>query len=602
MLRLRPAIFALLLASPCFAAAAAATAADTAAAADIDATAAARAAADPAVRAKDLLAALKAGEWEKAAVPFDAAMKAALPPSGLQAMWAQLRSQAGALKSEGPLRAVRSDGITTVLQRLGFEAAELDLRVAVRDETGEIAGLFVTPPSEEGTPIAAQAVGTSDVEALPPEVQIAPAPAAPVDPVSIATTFLDDLERGRFEDGAARFDATITSMLPPDKLAGIWAELGKNMGKLQQRGEPKSAVGPQGTVVTQRLDFAGGALDMNVTVTSGGRIAGLFFAPVKAESAPPPPDAPFVERPIAVGSGGGSLPGLLTMPRGAAPIAVAVLVHGSGPQDRDETIGPNKPFRDIAWGLAERGIASIRYDKRTLAHQQALASMAPDITVDQETVLDAVAALKLAAQLPDMGAHPPVILVGHSLGAMVAPRIAQRAPEIAGIVFLAAPAGKLEDAILRQTESIFMGDGTIDASERAQLDEVARQVALVKSPALSLDTPSLSLPLGVPPRYWLDLRGHDPVKEAAALPVPMLFIQGGRDYQVTTKDLDAYRAELGARKDVSFVVLPQLNHLLVAGSGPAGPGDYMAAGRVAAEPLDAIAAFAKRLAPAAPAR
>ena len=555
----------------------------------------ASAAVDPAVRARDLLDALKAGEFEKAAIPFDATMKAALPASGLEQMWAQLKAQAGALKSEGPLRAVKGDGMTTVLQRLSFEAADLDLRVAVRDETGEIAGLFVTPPSDEGTPLGPGIVSSRQVTELPPEVKIEPAAAAPVDPAAISATLLADLERGRFDDAAARFDATLRSMLPGEKLATTWTDLTTRMGRLKERGQPKSEAAGQGTLVTQRLDFAGGALDLETTVTKDGLVSGLLLAPVQAQSEPPPPDAPFTERPITVGEGGGSLPGLLTMPRGAAPVAVAVLVHGSGPQDRDETIGPNKPFRDLAWGLAERGIASIRYDKRTFAHREALAR-ATDITLDRETVLDAVAAVTLAGALPDLaGASRPVILVGHSLGAMAAPRIAQRAPGLAGIVFIAALAEPMEDAILRQTELIFAADGTTDDAERAQLQELRKQVAAVKSPALSKDTPSLSLPLGVPAAYWLDMRGHDPVKEAAALPLPMLFIQGGRDYQVTTRDLEAFRAALGSRKDVTFAVFPDLNHLLVKGAGPSRPEEYMVAGRVAPEPLDAIAAFARTL-------
>ena len=70
-----------------------------------------------------------------------------------------------------------------------------------------------------------------------------------------------------------------------------------------------------------------------------------------------------------------------------------VLVHGSGPNDRDETIGPNKPFRDLAWGLATRGIAVLRYEKRTKRHRLKMALLANSLTVKEETIDDAVAAV-----------------------------------------------------------------------------------------------------------------------------------------------------------------------------------------------------------------
>lgn len=98
-----------------------------------------------------------------------------------------------------------------------------------------------------------------------------------------------------------------------------------------------------------------------------------------APSPPPYADrATFAEQEVVVGSGEWALPGTLSLPNGAGPFPAVVLVHGSGPADRDETVGPNKPFRDLAWGLASRGVAVLRYDKRTRVHGHKFASSVPN--------------------------------------------------------------------------------------------------------------------------------------------------------------------------------------------------------------------------------
>lgn len=541
-------------------------------------------AADAPALAREFLSALKAGDFEKAVSRFDATMKAAMSVDTMKQTWAQLGAQVGELKSEGVQRTAVDKGYTVVFQRLSFANADLEMRVAVSDATGEIGGLFFTPPSEMGTPVGG-------APAAAPATPAGPA----ADPREVSGALLAALKAGDFEGASKHFDGALASMVTPDKLAGIWADLGSRLGVLKQAGEPAVQDAVVNQIVTTRLVFAAGALDMNTTVARDtGRIVGLYFAPVAAESAPPPADAAFTESAVEVGEGGGKLGGTLTMPRATAPFPLVVLVHGSGPHDRDETIGPNKPFRDIAWGLAERGIAVLRYDKRTYAHGTALAPMSGDLTLENETILDAVAAAKLARTLP--GIDPKrIVVAGHSLGGTALPRIAGRAPGLAGLVFLAGSSEPMADAILRQTRYIAMVDGTIDADEQKAINMIEGQVALANSPTLSKETPAGLLPLGVPALYWLDLRAHDPAKEAAQLPLPMLFVQGGRDYQVTTADLDRFRKAIGPRKDVRFLVLPKLNHLFMAGEAKSGPNDYLVEGHVDPQVLDAIAAFVKGL-------
>ena len=139
----------------------------------------------------------------------------------------------------------------------------------------------------------------------------------------------------------------------------------------------------------------------------------------------------FTEREVTVGRGEWSLPGTLSVPLQGDLHPAVVLVHGSGPNDRDETIGANKPFKDLALGLASKGVAVLRYEKRTLEHGSKMASLMEVLTPEEEVIEDALAAVSLLKETE--GIDPDRIYVlGHSLGGTLAPRIAQGDPHIAG--------------------------------------------------------------------------------------------------------------------------------------------------------------------------
>ena len=147
------------------------------------------------------------------------------------------------------------------------------------------------------------------------------------------------------------------------------------------------------------------------------------------------------------------LPATFLAPQGVEKAPCVVLIHGSGPNDRDETVGPNKLFRDLADSLAAYGIASLRYDKRTRCYGAASVPAGRSLDYDVEVVDDALSALRLAAAQPEVDGSR-LYVVGHSLGAMLAPRIAEKLPQVAGVVMLAAPARKMTDLLIGQ--SIFL--------------------------------------------------------------------------------------------------------------------------------------------------
>lgn len=274
------------------------------------------------------------------------------------------------------------------------------------------------------------------------------------------------------------------------------------------------------------------------------------------------------------------------MPNGPGPFPAVVLVHGSGPNDRDESIGPNKPFKDLAWGLATRGVAVLRYEKRTKQCPAQMMQSMSTLTVNEEVVNDALAAVAYLRGVPAVDPDR-VFILGHSLGGTVAPRIAARDPRLAGLILLAASNRNLADLMVEQNEYLATLDGTVTAEEAQALDQLRKQVERVKA----LDFKEGEVILGAGRAYWADILAYDPVATARSLTVPMLILQGERDYQVTRVDFAAWKDGLAGRAGVQFKSYPALNHLFIAGSGQPNPGEYDVPGNVAREVVDDIAAW-----------
>ena len=277
------------------------------------------------------------------------------------------------------------------------------------------------------------------------------------------------------------------------------------------------------------------------------------------------------------------------MPVGPDPVPAVVLVHGSGPGDRDATVGSIKQFKDLALGLASRGIAVLRYDKRTRVHASTMRDLGVR-TVRDETIDDALAGARLLGSTPRVDPKR-IFVLGHSFGGMLVPRIAAAAQSsIAGFIVMAGAARPLQQALVEQSRYLAMADGTISAEERTQLDHFEQLAARIAAlgPA---DTSKPDLIFGAPASYWLDLRGYDPPAAAVQVQKPMLVLQGERDYQVTMEEFNLWRSALANRADVTFRSYAPLNHLFVAGEGMSLPAEYNTPGHVSENVVNDIATW-----------
>jgi dienelactone hydrolase len=421
-----------------------------------------------------------------------------------------------------------------------------------------------------------------------------PAQQPPPDVVAHARAILASIVAREFAKVEEQFTSEMKAALPPGRLAAMWAML------LDQAGAHKSCgtnarvrtIADKQMVITP-CEFERATIDVQFAFDSAGRISGLVFRPSTSAAVPytlPSYANPssYVETATSVGSGEWALPATLTVPAGDGLLPAVVLVHGSGPNDRDETVGANKPFKDLATGLASRGIAVLRYDKRTRVHGAKVAALT-DFTVKQEVIEDVLAAVKVLRAQPRIDSAR-VFVLGHSLGGMLIPRIADADPTIAGFIVLAGAARPLDEAIVAQTRYLAAADGAISQEEQQGIDRAAALAESVRA-LTPEDAKSGRMISGAPASYWLDLRGYDAPSAATRVKAPMLILQGERDYQVTPEEFAKWKAVLGSRRDVVFHGYAALNHLFIAGTGPSLPAEYQVAGHVAEDVVRDIASW-----------
>lgn len=290
---------------------------------------------------------------------------------------------------------------------------------------------------------------------------------------------------------------------------------------------------------------------------------------------------PYVEEQVTFSNtpAGISLSGTLTLPKGTGPFAAAVLIAGSGPEDRDGTIANHKPFLVLSDYLTRRGIAVLRYDKRGIGQSTGSAEMATTMDLAGDAQY-AIAYLKTRKDI-----DPARIgLIGHSEGAMIAPTIAASSPDLPWVVLLAAPATKGEDTLLNQSDLIARAGGLSDAQVLSSLnfDKQAYDLvlteqdsnvvgqklkALVKESGLDAALPPAALDaqlhMMTSPwfRYFL---AYDPLPELKKTKCPVLAIYGAKDLQVPPKiNLPMVQKAFAdsGNSQAEVKQLPDLNHL-----------------------------------------
>lgn len=370
---------------------------------------------------------------------------------------------------------------------------------------------------------------------------------------------------GSFDEVEERFSDEVKAQLPQETLQAVWEQTVADLGEYAEVYEVQEPESDAGTMVRVILRYEQGGLNVSF-VLEDQEITGLWLNYYNIPEEPQTGED-YQEQEIAIGTY--ELDGRLTLPLDVENPPVVILVQGSGQSDMNETIGSagNALFRDLAQGLAARGIATIRYNKRYYQYPEAAPA---DLTVEDEVLEDVAAAIGYAQECGLVDENR-IIVLGHSLGGMLAPKIASDNPQVAAIISMAGSPRSLEDIMMDQTAEALEASGLSEEEQEEQMAQAQAEAKRAKEAAED----GTELILGAPESYWYSLNQIDAAGLAQELSIPMLFLQGDADFQVYPDvDFAMWQELLEGKEQVSFQLYEGLNHLFMPTSGKRDVTEY----------------------------
>ena len=404
-----------------------------------------------------------------------------------------------------------------------------------------------------------------------------------------------ELMSGDFDRVHARFSPELASELDASELGSVWAAtvevLGSHLEHISCTGEVRDGY----YIAVCRELYDGGGLDIQVTYTSEGSIAGVYLS--YSDSDIPDKSASFVTEDIILAAEAETpLGGTLTLPANVENPPIVILVQGSGALDRNETIYTNKPFKDIAEGLAELGVASLRYDKRYYSYPDRAEQLGAAITLRDEVLDDLDAAITLL-RTDERFSESRIYVLGHSLGGMLMPFIAVEHPNLSGVISMAGSLRELWEISYDQVQAA-LGElapsSSLSDEDRAllkaQTEQAEQDISILRGDLSEI--PEDRLLLGMYTSYWRSAAELCGMNYIDRVEIPMLILQGSADFQVSAeKDYPLWQEKLSGRDNVEFHLYEGLNHLMMPTQGKSDISEYQTPEHVSPEVVADIAEF-----------
>ena len=442
--------------------------------------------------------------------------------------------------------------------------------------------------------------------------------------------FATCMRAGEYDKTYSLFDKTMTNGFSKSQFKAVVKQFIGNAGKYQSYIRTGYAEADGHKIYDVVEKYAKGTLVTRLSYNAEGKLDGLYFLnedqalpgniraeseqakaqgeqanpeatttgdkAIRDENAPALTDKYKESIVVVSGKDGCALDGYLTIPRNVEKPPVVILVHGTGPHDMDETIGPNKPFKDIAHGLAERGIAVLRYTKRTLAMQTDAACRPEDLTrltVREETLDDVNAAIRLVQEDPQL-ANDKVFVLGHSLGGMLIPAIAHENPSLRGVISAAGSTTPVLKTFIQQSERQLKEAENMLTDEQRQ--KVNKDIADLKALDANMqNAPDNQMVLGASVYYYKNFDKYIDPALYAEMKIPTLLLQGANDMQVLADgDFAQYKELLKNHPAMESKLYPETNHLLMPSKNTVYlkvSEEYMVPSHVREEIIEDIAKF-----------
>lgn len=397
----------------------------------------------------------------------------------------------------------------------------------------------------------------------------------------VARQGAEALIKGDYGKVFSLFNPKMQHALSLDKLEMAVMQVRVQYGKFEKITDEKE-------VSPETFDFSvkcrKGSRVFRISVDPDLKIQGLFFLPdysnLKAEKVNYLDESRFTEENVSWGKKT-PLPGMLCFPSKGERFPAVLLISGSGPNDMDETVGPNKIFRDLAQGLAFYGIASLRYDKITKVCQ---IDDPVNFTQKEEVIDPALEWIEFLKQHAKVDASK-IFIIGHSQGASLLPRLLTHARGIKGAVLMAGNVTPVHELIYKQEAYLYGLDGTVSPEEEGYLKMLKQNIDYINSAEFEPKASEIYSYRNLGKAYLLDEIKNRPLSFAQSLSTPFYILNGKRDYQVPVSEFNEWQKALEGRKNVSFRLYDSLNHLFIEGKGTglSKPSDYEIPGHVSEE-------------------